>query len=79
MSQIRKCRIPPKKCCDRECPDCGVQLLAFLPEEESLEMGTPIKWQCFEYVVLGEKKRVQLVEKETPPGEMFCYFKKNVS
>lgn len=39
------------------------------------QTGTQVKWQRFEYVVVGEKRRLQLVEKLTPPGEMFNYFK----
>lgn len=35
-----------KTCCDRECVNCGVSLLQFLPEEESTEEnGTQVKWQ----------------------------------
>ena len=65
-----------KKCCDRECPNCGIKVLKFLPEEEStVETGPKVKWQRFEYVIIEEKRRLQLVEKETPPGEMFAYFK----
>ena len=40
-----------------------------------------VKWRKFEYVVIGvnsdnsEKKKLQLVDKLTPPGEMFLHFK----
>lgn len=65
-----------KTCCDRECVDCGVSLLTFLPEEESTEEdGTQVKWQRFEYVTVGENRRLQMVEKQTPPGDMLSYFK----
>lgn len=35
-----------KECYDRECLNCSVELLKFLPEEESTEQaGAQIKWQ----------------------------------
>ena len=65
-----------KGCCERECLNCGVELLKFLPEEENMEQtGAQVKWQRFKYFMLGDKRRLQMVEKETPPGEMFSYFK----
>ena len=33
-----------------------------------------VKWQEFEYVELGEKRKLQLVEMQTCPGEIFLYF-----
>ena len=60
----------------RECHNCGVELLKFLPEEERTEQtDAQVKWQHFQYVMLGGKRRLQMVEKEPPPGEMFSYFK----
>ena len=65
-----------KGCCKRECLNCGVELLKFLLEEEHMEQtGAQVEWQRLEYVMLGDKRRLQMVEKETPPGEMFSYFK----
>ena len=51
-------------------------MLKFLPKEESTEEdGTQVKWQQFEYVTVGENRRLQMVEKQTPPGDMLSYFK----
>lgn len=67
-------------CLERECEHCGVHLMKLLPEEESIE-GTVI-WRRYDYVSTGkflangqEKKKLALVTKETPPSEMFGYFK----
>ena len=74
--KLEEAEFHQKGCCDRECLNCGVELLKFLLEEESTEQtGAQVKWQHFEYTMLGEKRRLQMVEKETPPGEMFSYFK----
>lgn len=57
-----------------ECERCGVHLFQLLKEEQSAnESGLKVKWQQFEYVTIGEKRRLQLVSKLTPPGEMFEY------
>ena len=39
------------------------------------EDGTQVKWQRFDYVTVGENRRLQMVEKQTPPGDMLSYFK----
>ena len=69
-----------KECCDRECDKCGVHLLRLLEEEESMdESGQKVKWERFDYVTMGEKRKLQLVVKSTSPGEMFNYFKSLLS
>lgn len=67
-------------CLERKCGQCGVHLMELLPEEESNE-GVVI-WRRYEYVSTGkflangqEKKKLALVTKETPPSQMFGYFK----
>ena len=65
-----------RECCDRECETCGVHLFKLLEEEKNNdESGVNVTWQRFEYVTTNEKRRLQLVVKCTPPGEMFDYFK----
>ena len=69
-----------KECCDRECDKCGVHLLRLLEEEESMdESGLKVKWERFDYVTMGEKRKLQLVVKSTSPGEMLNYFKSLLS
>lgn len=65
------------ECLQRSCDNCGTEKLKLLPEETatSNEFGT-VKWERFEYVDSGDKRRLQLVEKRTSPGEMFLYFSK---
>ena len=67
-------------CLERKCDQCGVHLMELLPEEESNE-GVVI-WRRYEYVSTRkflatgqEKKKLALVTKETPPSQMFGYFK----
>lgn len=43
------------------------------------EDGSKVKWQRFQYVnmselLTNEKRRLQLIEKLMPPGEVFSYF-----
>ena len=55
--KLEEAEFHQKGCCDRECLNCGVELLKFLLEEESTEQtGAQVKWQRFEYVMLGEKE-----------------------
>ena len=68
------------KCIQRECDQCGVDKLQLMPEEIS-EEGS-VRWSRYEYVPTGkhhadgkEKKKICLVQKETPPSELFKYFK----
>ena len=68
------------ECLERTCADCGIDKLVLLPEEISVE-GT-VTWSRYEYVSTGkllangqEKKKIALVQKETPPSELFGYFK----
>ena len=68
------------KCLERECTECGVDNIDFLPEETSEEVT--VSWSRYEYVSTGkfltngqEKKKIALVQKEAPPSELFGYFK----
>ena len=65
------------ECLERLCQNCGAKRLQLLPEEstQTNSFGT-VRWQKFDYVVVGEKRRLQLVEMQTYPGEMFLYFTK---
>ena len=70
-------------CLERECDQCGVHHMKLLPEEESNE-GTVI-WRHYKYISTGkflansqEKKKLALVTKETPPSELFDYFKNHL-
>ena len=67
------------KCIERMCEDCGVDKFPLLPEESS-DNGL-VKWSRYEYVPTGkylpdgtEKKKITLVQKETPPSQLFKYF-----
>ena len=69
-----------KECLIRKCSDCGVSKLNIMEEEKNTSNEAPVvKWRKFEYVSLGttedgqQKKRLQLVDKSTNPGEMFTY------
>ena len=85
LNDLVNCTLCPKlegedyyasECCDRECESCGVHLFQLLDEEQCVsDSGLKVTWQRFEYVTVGEKRRLQLVFKLTPPGEMFDYFK----
>ena len=70
------------KCLNRECEECGVTKFNLMEEEEDVGPEAPtVNWQKFEYVNVGqtqdgrEKRKLQLVRKETPPGAMFNTFK----
>ena len=72
-----------KDCLNRECKSCGVEKLDLLKEEEDVSLQAPtVSWQKFEYVAVGhtqegnERRKLQLVRKETSPGEMFNNLKK---
>ena len=69
-----------KECLTRKCSDCGVFKLNVMEEEKKTSNeALVVKWRKFEYVSLGttedgqQKKRLQLVDKSTSPGEMFTY------
>lgn len=70
-----------KECLMRECSDCGVGKSIFLPEEQNMSDGAcRVEWKKFEYVEVGineegKKKKLQLVDKKTSPGEMFFCLK----
>ena len=68
------------KCLERECDSCGVDALPLLPEETTTEGS--VHWSRYEYVPTGkflsngqEKKKIALVQKDTPPSELFKYLK----
>ena len=67
-----------RKCINRECESCGVDKLDLMNEEKDVRPEAPlVSWQKFEYVTIGqtqegkEKRKLQLVRKETSPGAMF--------
>ncbi|XP_048578932.1 uncharacterized protein LOC125560703 [Nematostella vectensis] len=69
------------ECLERDCNRCSVEKIKLLPEESSNEGS--VCWSRYEYLPTGkflangqEKKKIALVPKETPPSEMFKYFKK---
>ena len=68
------------KCIERACEECGVDKFELYPEESS-DDGL-VRWSRYEYVPTGkylpdgqEKKKICLVQKETPPSQLFKYFK----
>lgn len=70
-----------KECIQRECERCSVEKFRVLPEETDMSEDAPdVKWKKFEYVSNGQtqdgktKKRLQLVDKITKPGELFACF-----
>ena len=63
------------KCSNRESEECGVIKFNLMEEEEDVGPEAPtVNWQKFEYVNVRqtqdrrEKRKFQLVRKETPPG-----------
>ena len=69
-------------CLQRNCEKCGIAALKVLDEEEDTSISAPlVKWRKFEYVVIGtnsnnsEKRKLMLVDKLTPPGELFSCLK----
>ena len=70
-----------RECLNRECDSCGVEKLDLLKEEDVSLQAPKVSWQKFEYVAVGhtqeekEKRKLQLVRKETSPGAMFNNFK----
>lgn len=69
------------KCLKRECLECGVHMIRFLPEElDQTNTETRVQWEKFEYCNVNGKggkifKKLVMVKKETTPGEMFAYMK----
>lgn len=68
------------KCLERGCTSCGVDAFDLLPEEKS-EEGS-VHWSRYEYISTGkflpdgkEKKKISLIQKDTPPVQLFSYFK----
>ena len=65
-----------RECLNRECESCGVDKLHLMKGDFRPQAPT-INWQKFEYVTVEqtqegkEKKKLQLVRKETCPGAMF--------
>ena len=70
-----------KACLSRSCENCGVDQLELLNEElDNTPDARKVKWQKFEYVKMKladgqEKRKLQLVVKETAPGELFQFLK----
>lgn len=70
-----------KACIDRECDQCGVNNLKFMPEEmDTSENAANLKWECYEYVNVTAKggkirRKLQIVRKYTKPGELYKLFK----
>ena len=65
------------ECLHRSCENCGTRKFQLLPEESTRTNSfATVKWQKFDYVETGEKRRLQLIEMQTSPGEMFDYFTK---
>ena len=63
------------ECLQRSCRHCGTKRFQLLPEESArTDSSGTVKWQKFVYVEVGDKKKLQLVEMQTCPGEMFFYF-----
>lgn len=46
------------ECLERSCQNCGTKKLQLLPEESTRtnSFGT-VRWQKFDYVVVGEKRK----------------------
>lgn len=71
-----------RECLNRECMSCGVEKLDLLKKEDVSLQAPIVSWQKFDYVAVGqtqegqEKRKLQLVRKETSPGAMFNNFKK---
>ena len=63
-------------CLCRECDNCGVNKLPLMAEELDVsETTVKLKWQAYEYVNVNGGRRIQIVTKETPPGELFSKLK----
>jgi hypothetical protein len=63
-----------KSCIERSCSNCGTNKLTLLPEEKDDIDGTKVQWQKFEYVEIGEKRKLKIIFKETLVCEMVSYF-----
>ena len=67
------------KCIEREYENCGIEAFQLLPEETSTKGS--VCWSRYEYVgtesffQMVKRKKIALVQKETPPSEIFRYFK----
>ena len=70
-----------KACLSRCCESCEVDKFGLLPDELDITPNAPkVRWQRFEYVNMKladgqEKRKLQLVTKETAPGELFQFLK----
>lgn len=80
LCDIQEGETHKRACLERSCDKCGTDRVEFSSQELDKTNTTLIKWQRYEYVVVGvtnegkDKKKISLVDKETPPGEMFEYF-----
>ena len=68
------------ECLERKWDSCSVDDLTLLPDESTTEGS--VHWSRYEYVPTGkflsngqEKRKIALVRKNTPPSELFKYFK----
>ena len=65
------------ECLNRNCSECGVEKLDFLPEElDASDSCDDVTWEKYEYVTImmkggKSKKKIQLAKKGTKPGYMF--------
>ena len=61
-------------CLQRSCAHCGTWKFKLLPEESTpTNLFGTVKWQKFDYIEVSEKRRLQLVQMQTRPDEMFLY------
>ena len=80
LSEAVESTLCPIKCLQRECDQCGVALFKLLPAETSDEGS--VRWSRYDYIPTGkflangqEKKKIALIQKETPPSELEEYFR----
>ena len=63
------------ECLQRSCRHCVTKRFQLLQEESTrTDSSGTVMWQKFVHVEVGEKRKLQLVEMQTCPGEMFFYF-----
>lgn len=67
------------KCLSRKCENCGIDGFKTTEiENDCTETAPMVNWRKFEYVVMdnnSDKKKLKLVDKSTPVGEMFSCLK----
>ena len=82
--KLEEAEFHQKGCCDRECLNCGVELLKFLPEEESTEQtGAQVKWLSYFKSLLAkfpghclranwQSKQLKSIVQCLPVGDVCC-------